>query len=98
MSHILIELDPMYKDQLQSYSSSVNEEITIIDSSSFDGSNEILKAIIALSAGTIPFIAKIAIEAIRAKKHVVIKRKGITISGISENKILSLLQELKDED
>jgi hypothetical protein len=59
----------------------------------FDGV-DLLTVLIPLSAAAIAAIVKIVTKSIEAKKYITIKHQGIEIRGISEDKLITVLNQL----
>lgn len=97
MTKILIEIDKIGEEQLRNSLLKTNGEITFIDTQRFDG-ELILQILATLNAVTIPLLGKIVIERIRSNKHVVIKKDGITISGLNADNAIKVLNELSKND
>ena len=98
MVKIVIEVDKSFAKDLDDAAVNFKDEVAIISSDKFEGNSEIIQALVVLGGVTIPVIGKIIIEAIRAKKHVVVKKRGLTISGISQKNVLRILKDLSRED
>ncbi len=70
------------------------ENVKILTVKRFDGTSDLIEAIVPLTISALPFITKIILEQIRSKKHVKIKHKGMEIRGISESNVVSIVEEL----
>jgi hypothetical protein len=49
----------------------------------------------SLNAVTLPLLAKLIIESIRANRYVVVKKKGIEIKGLDVDNVIAVLREIK---
>jgi len=98
MEKIIIEVDKNFEKELNDAVISSKDEIVIVNTNKFEGIGEIIQAMVVLGGVTIPIIGKIIIEAIRSKKHVVIKKKGFIVSGISEKNAVQILKDLSHGD
>lgn len=97
MSQVLIEVDSREPAQLQESIAPVKEDVTLVEAKRFDGL--LLVQILALlNAATIPILGKIIIERIKANRHVVIKKKGVVVSGLSADNAVKVLQQLAKDD
>jgi hypothetical protein len=94
MTDIIIELENS-KESIQSIEKC--EGVNVINSDRFEG-GAVLQVIITLGTISIPLVAKIIIENLRANKHVVVKHKGIVIKGLSAENTLKVLEELSKND
>lgn len=92
MSKVLLEISNTYEREFLDLEQSLPGEFQIVKSNRFDGTDGLLQAIVTLSTLSIPLIAKVIIEAIRARKHVSIKVNGTTITGVSEKTVLKILE------
>ncbi len=96
---IVIELDKTYLSVLDDLRRSHPLTVTVVQPDRFDASSsEIAHAMIVLSATTLPFLTKIVVELIRARKHVSIKHKGMELAGLSEDRAESILRNLLEHD
>ena len=57
-----------------------------------------LQLVIDLSRIIIPTVGAMIVACLQAKKHVVLKYKGIEIKGISEKNIIKILEGMVEED
>jgi hypothetical protein len=94
MTDIIIELE---KSSESARSIEDCEGATVISSDRFDG-DTLIQAIVTLGSISIPLVAKIIIENIRSKKHVVVKHKGIEIKGLDAENTIKILEELSEND
>lgn len=94
---ILIEVDKGDEEQLKEELLKTNQQIAFVDSQRFDG-ELIVQILAALNAVTIPLLGKIVIERIRANKHVVVKKDGITVSGLNADNAIKVITELSGDD
>jgi hypothetical protein len=97
MSQVLIELDRTEEAALREELRALAQQATLVETQRFDGTL-IVQILATLNAVTIPLLAKIVIERIRANRHVVIKKKGLTISGLSADSAIKVLSELSKDD
>lgn len=74
------------------------DSVVSVSSEKFDASIELTELVLSLTIGTIPFITKIVIELIRARKHIKIKHKGLEVVGISEKNAEQLLRQIIDQE
>jgi hypothetical protein len=98
MTVIHVEIDPTVEPQLRDLAAALPEEIEIVSPQRFDGTISLGQALVTLTVASIPWVAKIVLEAIKSKKHVVIKTKGITISGFSETNAIQVLEKILHGD
>ena len=94
---ILIEIPKSEQNTLQEIILKFQKDIIISEIKQFDGSSEFIHALIPLTTFTIPFIVRIFIERIRQKRYIILKYKGVEISGLSEKNILKVLNVLLEE-
>lgn len=97
MNNILIELDKRDADFYTPFAQELRNYSTEIEASRFDGVL-VLQILAALNTVTLPLIAKLVSESIRAKRYVVVKKKGIEIKGLNASDVISVLRELKEDD
>jgi hypothetical protein len=97
MTKILIEFDRTEEAMLRQELANLESEITFIDTQRFDGAL-VVQILATLSTVTAPLLAKIIVERIRANRHVVIKKQGITISGLNADNAVKVLAELTKND
>jgi len=97
MSQILIELDLEDEAEVRTELQNLPNDVSFIESKRFDGALA-LQLLAMLNTVTIPLLAKIIIERIRANRHVVIKKKGMVISGLSADNAIKVLSELAKND
>lgn len=97
MSQIFIELDKEGEAEVRAELQSVSNEISFVDAKRFDGAL-VLQVLAALNTVTLPILAKVITERIRANRHVVIKKRGIVISGLSADNAIKVLSELSKND
>lgn len=97
MEKILIEVEKCDEEQLKEELLKTNQQIVFVDSQRFDG-ELIVQILAALNAVTIPLLGKIVIERIRANKHVVVKKDGITVSGLNADNAIKVITELSGDD
>lgn len=71
-----------------------NSNISYVETDNFDGLSELIRAIVTLTASTIPFILKVIREQKDEKKYVTISYKGIEIKAESEEQIEEILRRL----
>lgn len=95
MTQVLVEVDFDDSNLLKTELSPVVEHIQFIESKRFDGII-VLQILAALNTVTIPLIGKIIIERIRANKTVVVKAKGVTISGLNADDVVKVLTQLSN--
>ena len=97
MSQVLIEVDLNDSEMLMTELSPVLDYTQFIESKRFDGVT-VLQILASLNTVTIPLIGKIIIERIRANKNVVVKTKGVTISGLNADDVVKVLTRLSKND
>lgn len=97
MTQVLIEVDIKDLNLLKTELSSALEHVQFIESKRLDGIL-ILQIFAALNTVTIPLLGKIIIERIRANKNVVVKAKGVTISGLNADDVVKVLTQLSGND
>lgn len=97
MTQVLIEVDIKDSNLLKTELSSALEHVQFIESKRLDGIL-ILQILAALNTVTIPLLGKIIIERIRANKNVVVKAKGVTISGLNADDVVKVLNQLSGND
>lgn len=97
MSQVLIELDTADEAVIREAFNELSDDVSIANAKRFDGATA-LQLLALLNTVTIPIIGKIVIERIRSNRHVVIKKKGIVISGLSANNAIKVLTELAKDD
>jgi hypothetical protein len=62
--------------------------------SSFDGQSETISYVISLTTILAPFLTKIIIEQIKAKKYIKVVYKGVQLQGISEKNAAEVIASL----
>ena len=97
MSQIFIELDKNDETDIRAELQSLSSDVSFIESKRFDGAI-VLQLLAILNTATIPLLAKIIIERIRENRHVVIKKDGMVISGLSAENAIKVLSELTKND
>ena len=70
------------------------ESVTVVSPKHFHGGADLTQAIVALSSLTLPLLAKVLTEAIKARKFVSIKMNGVEIKGLTADNALEILKEL----
>jgi len=68
--------------------------VTEVEATRFDGVS-VLQLLASLNAVTLPLLAKLIIESIRANRYVVVKKKGIEIKGLDVDNVIAVLREIK---
>ncbi|EKO3903374.1 hypothetical protein AB1740_001258 [Vibrio fluvialis] len=93
MTEILLELDScsLSEELLE------NKDVMLVKSDRFDG-DSVFQLVVTLSTVSVPLIAKVVIEKIKANKHVVIKKNGIIVKGLSAENALKVIKELDEND
>lgn len=94
--NIVIELD---RKDAEFYGPLVDEmggNVTTIETSRFDGVL-VLQILASITTITLPLVAKLISESIRAHRYVVVKRKGVEIKGLSADDAIKVLRELEDD-
>lgn len=71
-----------------------NPDVVCLTGHKFQGEPEMVRLMVELSPLILTSVVTIVTTLIKAKKHVVIKYKGIEIAGISEKNISKILKEL----
>lgn len=74
------------------------DEIHFISKADLLEDAAVVQAIITLTTVTLPLVANIIIEHIKAKKEITIKFNGVEIKGISEKNIKEILSSLLKEN
>lgn len=97
MTQILIELDKEGEAEAQAALQDLSTDAVFIDAKRFDGET-VIQVLAMLNSVTLPILAKIVIERIRANRHVVIKKNGLVISGLSADNAVKVLSELANHD
>ena len=69
-------------------------DIELVQLHRFDGTSDIIHAIILLSVATLPAVSKVILELIRARKYHKVKYRGTEITGLSEDATLEALAKL----
>ena len=96
MTNILVELDRKDSDFYQPLIEELDKKVTVVEASRFDGVL-VLQILASINAVTLPLLAKLISESIRAKRYVVVKKKGVEITGLSANDAIKVLRELGDD-
>lgn len=97
MANVLVEVDASDSDTIKTELSSHSDDIQLIESRRLDGAL-VLQILAALNTVTIPLIGKIIIERIRASKSVVVKVKGVSISGLNADDVVKVLNQISEND
>ena len=98
MTKILIELDANDENHVRLALSEVGEQdASVIEAKRFDGAL-LVQILASVNAVTVPILGKIIIERIRSNRHVVVKRKGVTVSGLNADNAIKVLQSLGKDD
>lgn len=97
MANVLVEVAANDSDTIKTELSSHSEYIQLIESRRLDGA-VVLQILAALNAVTIPLIGKIIIERIRASKSVVVKVKGVSITGLNADDVVKVLNQISKND
>ena len=97
MSQILIELDSTNEAALQEALKAVAQYVTLVRTQRFDGA-PVVQILATLNPVTIPPLARIVVERVQANRHVVIKKEGLTNSGLSTDNATKVLTELSKND
>jgi len=87
---ILLAEDETVADSLEALS----DDAFARESAGFDGLDTIIVAFSSLSAPLIASITKIVVEQIRARKHIKVRHGKTVIEGMSEGKVVELLERL----
>lgn len=64
----------------------------------FEGSLEIVSAIVSVTTASVPILSKIIRAHIASKKHIKVKMKGVEISGASLKDVAKFLNEIKSDE
>lgn len=96
MTNILIELDRKDSDIYRPLIDELGNNVTAVEASRFDGVL-VLQLLASLNAVSLPLLGKLISESIRAKRYVVVRKKGIEIKGLSANDTIEVLRELNDD-
>ncbi len=91
---LIIEVESKDEHFLRTLQTSSPFEAKLFHSRRFEGEIGITEALTILATVTIPVIAKVIIELLRARKQVRIKVDGIEISGLTENTTVGILEKL----
>lgn len=97
MSQVLIEFDKDDEADIRNQLAAAAGDISFVEAKRFDGAT-VLQILALLNAVTIPLIGKIIIARMEANRHVVIKSKGISITGLSADNAVKVLKELSGDD
>jgi len=97
MSQIFIELDKEGETEVRTELQNLSNDVSFIEAKRFDGAL-VLQVLAMLNTVTIPLLAKVIIERIRANRHVVIKKDGMVITGLSADNAIKVLSELAKND
>ncbi|MDX9973061.1 MAG: hypothetical protein RBU21_08735 [FCB group bacterium] len=98
MSTLLIEIDGEFRSDLDCANAIAPGSVTFVDSDKIEGTIDIVQALLALSGIVVPVVGKVVIEAIRSRRHVVIRKNGIVVTGVTADSALRVLKELSDDN
>jgi hypothetical protein len=66
---------------------------TVVSKRNFGGGGaEMVECLMTVTATLAPFVTKILLERIRAKRHVVVKVDGMEVRGLSESRVVELFK------
>lgn len=95
---LLIEIDkpdlPMF-DRVRNESP---ENFEVIQTDQFDGNVELLNVLVKLTPVVLGAVVAIVREAIRSKKHVVVKARGMVLQGVSDKTAERILSQYLEKD
>jgi len=69
------------------------DQIEILETRRLVG-GDLASALVYLTSVTVPFVVKVIVELIRARKNVSIKVDGVEVSGLSERNALRIVTQL----
>ena len=95
---IAVEVHQDDKLLLEEIRNAEPESFEIVSAHRFGGEIGLAAALVSLTATTIPILASIVKELIRSRRYVRLKVRGVEISGVSEDKILEILNQLKSDE
>ena len=75
---------------------SLNDNSIVTTPDRFDGGVEIVTAIVELTTVSVPVVAMLIRENLRAKRHIKVKMKGVEISGADLKDAETFLKSLAD--
>lgn len=95
---IIIQLDKKEAEIIHEIQSIESGEPQQVEKSNFNGQQELIDMLIKITPLSLPLIANVINNAIKAKKQIVIKHKGITIQGLNQKNSVEILKKLIDKD
>lgn len=96
MTNIIVELDPKDTEANAPAIEALGGNATVVPSERFDGVL-VVQVMAAINGVTLPLLAKLISDAIRANRYVVVKKKGLEVKGLSADDAIKVLRELKDD-
>jgi hypothetical protein len=96
MANVVVEIDACYRGIVEE-ATTTQDDIILITSNRLEGGGALASVLVTLTSVSIPIVGKIIIEAIRARRHVCIKKGGLVIKGVTEQTALEILRKLRDE-
>ena len=96
--NIVLEIKEKDRHILDEVSSKFPNEIEIVSVIRFDGSSDLLHALITLTAITLPLVTRMIVELLRSKKHHRVTKDGMEITGFSEKNTIKMLEKLLEKE
>jgi hypothetical protein len=94
---ITIQLEKTDSEIINEFQGIAAAETHLVEKSNFNG-QDVIDLVLKLTPISLPFIANVVNTAIKAKKQIVIKHKGMTIQGLSEKNSVEILKKLIDKN
>ncbi|MHA6718654.1 hypothetical protein ACX40Y_04295 [Sphingomonas sp. RS6] len=98
MANLSLEIEKAEADAYRAEAEAAAPDAQFVEIKRFDGGVAIVAVVLPLLTATLPFITKIVLEQIRAKRHVVVKVDGVELRGLdadSASKILAQALEAR---
>lgn len=94
---INIQLEKGETDLISELQAIRSAEPMLVEKNNFNG-QDLVDVVVKLTLTSLPFVASVIKTAIKEKKQIVIKHKGMTIQGLSEKNSVEVLKKLIDKD
>ncbi len=91
MSAVLLEISREFQIDVLTLAGAPHEESGLVKQDTRADGGELLHVTVALTPATVPALAALVTRAIRSKKHVSLKIKGVTVRGLKEGRIACFL-------
>jgi hypothetical protein len=94
---IAIEIEKAVVEEYKALAEQNGIELEDFELKRFDGGVAIVAVVLPLMSATLPFITKMVVAQIEAKRHVKVKVKGVELQGLTAAEAGRILAQLSDQ-